>query len=111
MRWQGMTPNDVVAPAGYRCVGGQLVSATVAGARHTRVELLRRSSGGVIPWRFRQPAAALFWFRSGFRRFRLDIDGRSIEAGVSAGSALCFFLAQVPVDGEFVVDPLCDYAV
>jgi AraC family transcriptional regulator len=104
-------PNSVVPRAGYRSVGGQLVGATVAGARHARVELLRRSSGGVIPWQFRQPAATLFWFRSGFRRFRLDIDGRGIEAGMSAANTLCYFPAQVPIDGEFVVDPLCDYAV
>lgn len=42
-----------VARGSYRQVGGELVDATVAGARHARIELLSRRSRGAITWRFR----------------------------------------------------------
>ena len=100
------------AAAGHcRLVSGQLVSSIVAEAPNIRVEMLRRQTGGRISWQFRQPQLALFWYRRGFERFQLQIDGRPVSAGLSPKTSLGLFPAEVEVAGEFEGDEQCDYAV
>jgi AraC family transcriptional regulator len=105
-----MEPNDIVPDAGDIGGAGQLVSTTLADARHARVELLL-SSGGPVSWRFRPSVASLLWVRSGLREGCLDVHGRGARAHVSATKSLFFYPAQARFDGEFVVDPVCDYSV
>lgn len=94
-----------------RVVSGQLVSSIVAEAANVRVEILRRQTGGRISWQFRQPQLALFWYRRGFDRFQLEIDGRPISAGLSPKISLGLFPAEVEVAGEFEGGEQCEYAV
>ncbi|WP_158817477.1 AraC family transcriptional regulator [Methylocapsa sp. S129] len=102
---------DRVAADYCRLVGGELVSSIVAQTMSVRVEMLRRRSSGRIAWRFRQPRLALFWFRHGLGRFRLEIDGSPIRAQISPTSSLGLFPADVGITGEFEVDRCCEYAV
>ena len=96
----------------YRQVGGELTNGTVVGARHARLELLSRRSGGTIEWRFRQPSPVLMWLREGVHRLRLDVAGSDVEAAVSATDrGLCFVPSGVGIVGEFSVDTICHYAI
>lgn len=104
-------PDEDVAVNAHRRVGGRLIDSSVVHAGYTRVELLRRSSSGAISWQFRQPTLTLIWFRTGVREFRLDIDGRCFEETAAGVAGLCYFPAQVDIEGEFRVDALCDYTV
>jgi AraC family transcriptional regulator len=98
------------APA-VREVGGRLVERAAAGSAHARFESLGRTSVGRIEWRFRQPLAALLWWRSGVRELRLDIDGVAFHDVVTATSSLCYIPARATVAGSFQVEPLCRYTV
>jgi len=107
-----MTATAGAARGSYRQVGGELVDATVAGARHARMELLSRRSGGTITWRFRQPSHVLIWLREGVRGLRVDVAGRGVEAAVSATDRLlCFVPSGMGIVGEFSVDAICHYAI
>jgi AraC family transcriptional regulator len=94
-----------------RLVSGQVVSSIVAEAANVRVEILGRRTGGRISWQFRQPKLALFWYRRGFARFRLEIGGRPVSSGLSPKISLGLFPAEVEVAGEFEGSDQCEYAV
>jgi AraC family transcriptional regulator len=96
-------------PAGLRQVGGRLVDAFVARSEHAQVEVLRRHSTGRISWRFKQSSPTVFWFRSGVRSMRLNIDGTGYDTFVTATGRLCYFPPSVSIEGDFVVDPTVDY--
>jgi AraC family transcriptional regulator len=92
-------------------VSGQVVSSVVAEAANVRIEILGRKTGGRISWKFHQPQLALFWYRRGFKRFRLEIDGRPVSSGLSQKVSLGLFPAEVEVAGEFEGDEQCEYTV
>jgi AraC family transcriptional regulator len=96
-------------PAGLRQVGGRLVDAFVARSEHAQVEILRRRSTGRISWRFKQSSPTVFWFRSGVRSMRLNIDGAGYDTLVTATRRLCYFPPSVAIEGDFLVDPVVDY--
>ncbi|MEV6029213.1 AraC family transcriptional regulator [Streptomyces sp. NPDC052036] len=101
--------NPQAPEAGLRDVGGRLVEAVVAGTASARIEVLRRSSRTPIGWRFQQPSPTVFWFRSGIRSLRLEVDGRTYTAPVTSTGGLCFFPAHARIEGAFVVDAVADY--
>jgi len=94
-----------------RLVSGQVVSSIVAEAANVRVEILGRRTGGRISWQFCQPKLALFWYRRGFARFRLEIGGRPVSSRLSPKVSLGLFPAGVEVAGEFEGGDQCEYAV
>jgi AraC family transcriptional regulator len=95
----------------WREVGGRVVERAAGGTALARLETLARTSADPIGWRFRQPAAALFWWGSGVRELRLAVDGRPFHDVVTATNSLCYIPADTEVTGTFAIDGLCRYTV
>ncbi|MFG1646646.1 helix-turn-helix domain-containing protein [Amycolatopsis sp. NPDC049252] len=95
----------------WREVGGRVVERAAGGTALARLETLARTSADPIGWRFRQPAAALFWWGSGVHELRIAVDGRPFHDVVTATSSLCYIPPDTEVTGTFAVDGLCRYTV
>ncbi len=70
---------------------------------------VRRQGDQVIDWDFRSPLPTLLWMRHGFRRFKLDLDGKIEQADRLVRPALVFVPAGVAMRADFVIDGEASY--
>jgi AraC family transcriptional regulator len=89
-----------------RLNGHIIVSSIVAESKSLRVELLRRQYSDRSLWHFRQPSLVLLWYRTGVKKYHLDIDGRSMDVDVEKGSDLLLIPPDTEVNGEFNIKRL-----
>ena len=90
----------------FRRMTGQIVSSIVAESKSLRVEFLRRQYSDRSLWHFRQPSLVLLWYRTGVKKYHLDIDGRSMDVDVEKGSDLLLIPPDTEVNGEFNIKRL-----
>ena len=84
--------------------GGTLVYKEAAQSPTALFFVARRQASQVLDWEIKSPLPTLLWLRHGFRRFRLDLDGRSEQADRLAGPSMVFVPAGVTLRADFVVD-------
>ncbi|MDV6271193.1 helix-turn-helix transcriptional regulator [Rhodococcus globerulus] len=94
-----------------RIVTGELIDELISGSAVARVEFLRRRSDGVLNLSFQQQALALYWFGSGFRDARLDVDRKTVDARLSSRGSFGLVAPGTSLEGEFRTDSTCNYAV
>ena len=93
------------APPGISCrTGGNLVHKEVAQSKTAWFSVVRRRADQVIDWELKSPLPALLWMRYGFRRFKLDLDGKIEQADRLAGPAMVFVPANISLRAEFSID-------
>ncbi len=94
-----------VLPPGIACkVGGIVVSKDSAESQAAQFSVVRRQVDQVLDWEFASPAPALIWLRQGFRRLRLDLDGKIERADCLVGPVMIFVPASVTLKGAFDVE-------
>ena len=98
-------------PAGIACkTGGKLVYKEVAQSRTALFLNARRQADPLIDWKFKSPLPALLWMRQGFRRFKLELDGKIEQADRLAGFPMIFVPARVALRADFLVDGEAAYS-
>ena len=74
------------SPPGVVCkTGGHLLHKEAAHSRTAWFLVVRRQADEGLDWEFQSPLPALLWMRHGFRRFKLDLDGRIERSDRLAG--------------------------
>ncbi|MHA6767451.1 helix-turn-helix domain-containing protein [Sphingobium ummariense] len=95
----------------YRHVCGGERLSDIKISRLVRLETISAKADEPVQWKFRQPSMALFWWRQGFGRFNVDIDGS--RAGWDNGDPIG--MALIPpgaaAEGEFELMEGCEYDV
>ena len=96
--------------SGVACkTGGTLVYKEAAQSRTALFLNARRQANDCLDCAFKSPLPALFWMRYGFRRFKLDLDGKIEQADHLAGPALVFVPAGVALSADFIIDREASY--
>jgi AraC family transcriptional regulator len=96
----------------FRWKTGKIVSSIVAETTGLHVEFLRRqyfSARSLL--HLRQPSLALLWYRTGVKKYHLDIDGRSMDANVEKGSDLLLIPPDTEVNAEFNIEDVTEYSI
>ena len=98
------------SPPGVACrTGGNLVYREVAQSPTACFLNVRRQADQGLDCEFESPLPALFWMRHGFRRFKLDLDGKVEQSDRLAGPAMLFVPAGVALRAEFFLDGEASY--
>ena len=98
------------SPPGIACkAGGTLVYKETAQSRTAWFSVVRRQAHQVIDWELKSPLPTLLWMRYGFRRFKLDLDGKVEQSDRLAGPAMLFVPAGVALRADFVVEGEASY--
>ena len=90
-------------------VGGSLVYREAAESQTASFLNVRRQAEDSLDLQFRSLLPALLWLRQGFRRLRLDLDGRIEQADRLAGPAMVFVPAGVSLSADFHVAGQASY--
>ena len=98
------------SPSGTACTaGGNLVHKEEAQSRTALFLNARRQANRSLGWELDSPLPALLWMRHGFRRFKLDLNGKIEQSDRLAGPSMVFVPAEVSLKADFFVDGEASY--
>ena len=98
------------SPPGVACsIGGTLLYKETVQSPTAHFLVACRQSSQVLDCELKSPLPTLLWLRHGFRRFKLDLDGKSEQADRLVGPSMVFVPAGVTTRADFVVDGEASY--
>ena len=98
------------SPPGIACKTSGTLVYKEAAQSHTALFLnARRQAPSLLDWEFKSTLPALLWMRHGFRKFKLDLDGKIEHVDCLAGRAMVFVPANVTLRADFLVNGEASY--
>jgi AraC family transcriptional regulator len=113
IQFRGVFRGSILGKEYFRRKTGQIVSSIVAETKDLHVEFLRRQySSARSLLHLRQPSLVLMWYRTGVKKYHMDIDGRSMDGNVEKGRSDPLLIPpDTEVNAEFNIEGVTDYSV